>query len=99
MVNKNHLDPVTNTVQAVSPPSLGKLEQDVPGTDAEVAVPWEGVRDGGENLLPTLEECWIRALPRFGSWGRAVQSESSGVGGKCTLSHVWVSVVFNFFRV
>lgn len=46
VVSKSHLDPVTNTAQAVSPPSLGKLEQDVPGTGPEVAVPW----DGGERV-------------------------------------------------
>lgn len=43
MASKSHLGPVTNTAQA--PPSLGKLEQDVPGTGPKVAVPWEGVRE------------------------------------------------------
>lgn len=43
VVSKSHLDPVTNTAQ-VSPASFGKLEQDVPGTGPEVAVPWEGLR-------------------------------------------------------
>lgn len=97
MASKSHLGPVTATAQAVSPPILGKLEQDVPGTGPEVAVPWEGVREreSSAHTSGVLDS----NLPRFGSWGRAVQSESSGVGGKCTLSHVWVSVVFNFFRV
>lgn len=44
VASKSHLGPVTNTAQAVSPPSLGKLEQDVPGTGPEVAVPWERVK-------------------------------------------------------
>lgn len=45
VASKSHLGPVTITAKAVSPPSLGKLEQDVPGTGPEVAVPWEGVRE------------------------------------------------------
>lgn len=45
VASKSRLGPVTNTAQAVSPPSLGKLEQDVPGTGPEVAVSWEGVRE------------------------------------------------------
>lgn len=47
VVSKSHLDPVTNTAQVVSPPSLGKLEQDVPGTGPEVAVPWESIERVG----------------------------------------------------
>lgn len=45
VVSKSHLDPVTTTAQAVSPPSLGILEQDIPGTGPKVSVPREGVKE------------------------------------------------------
>lgn len=82
MVSKSHLDPATNTAQAVSPPSLGKLEQGVPGTGPEMAVPWEGPREweSSAGLNPAkawelgqsraLGEQWcgweMHAVPRLG---------------------------------
>lgn len=97
VVSKRHLDPVTNTAQAVSPPSLGKLEQDVPGTDPEVAVPWEGVREweSSAHTSGVLDSNPAKVWELGQS--RAVREQ--WCGWKCTLSHVWVSVVFHFFRV
>lgn len=96
VVSQSHLDPVTNTAQAVSPPSLDKLEQDVPGTGPEVAVPWQGVRVGISAHPSGVLDSSPAKVWELGQ-SRAVGEQ--WCEWKCTLSHVWVSVVFNFFRV
>lgn len=97
VVSESHLDPVTNPAQAVSPPSLGKVEQDVPGTGPDVAVPWEGVREQ-ESSAPTSGV--LDSNPaKVWELGQSRAVREQWCGWKCTLSHVWVSVVFHFFRV
>lgn len=97
VVSESHLDPVTNPAQAVSPPSLGKVEQDVPGTGPDVAVPWEGVRER-ESSAPTSGV--LDSNPaKVWELGQSRAVREQWCGWKCTLSHVWVSVVFHFFRV